>query len=953
MPRPRSLLAVPAQSPRPYAGAQAAPRRPRRVLVLSALAVAAFALMTALHTGNGRQWTSAESLAEALAAAVAALACLERIKRERRARELDPNGSSRYVRAWSLIALGVVAWAAGQFGWTMVEGVVGLTAAQVSALDVAFIGFPVLVAVGLLSTVRTPAGGLSPLRAVLEGLFIASGFVLLSWSLVVSSAIAGVRLPVLGHFVNLAYPALDAVAISAAMFVTLRSRRDSPPGIGLLAAGVSCIAFSDSVYWYMTATNPGYPRVSTLGTGWLGGFVLIALGALWLRTPKRRTPLAERRWVPLLPAVPAGAGVVAMVLRWHHLSAGEQPTLLAICVCVLALAVLLGLVVAYENRALTGDLEVRVRQRTAELAAAEGHFRALVENSSDVVMILDADRRIAFVSDSVRKVFGFRPSQLCGKTTDVFGELADAVLEDALARASAAPATTVTIAWELIDCVGRRRHAESVVTNLLHEPNVEGLVLNTRDHTDAVELEAQLREHSLHDSLCGVANRPLLDERVGQALERARHSGASIALVAVAIDRFTSINDRHGHKVGDELLRELARRLDRAVRPGDTVARLGGDEFLVLLDPVSDAKDASERAALLREAVIAPGLGGAHHLALTASIGVALAPAGRGTFERLANDADMAMRSVKAGGKDAVALFSSSMHRRARERAGLQAELATALRCEELWLLYQPRFALADGRLEGFEVSVRWNHPRRGLLHSDRLATVLEKSGLEVPFGRWVLSQALREIDMCEPVCDRQRLVSVAVKLSPVHLEAPGLVAHVDEALAHTGVEPERLTLEIPERALLEGQSRHAKVLASLKQLGVTISIDAFGGGSAAAAALAELPVDILRIDPVLVRAAAAGAPGRDVLRAVIGNAHIHSRATLADGVELLPQLTGVRDLGCDLAQGPLLGESLPIEGALRLAVEDVSLAEVKGSPQMLPGVTRPALSLRARLSSS
>jgi diguanylate cyclase (GGDEF)-like protein/PAS domain S-box-containing protein len=923
------------------------------VLLLSAMAVAAFAAMTAMHTGDSDTWTSTERLAEALAAAVAAIACFERVGRERRARALDPSGSSRYVWAWSLIMLGVVAWATGQFGWTMVEGVVGLTVAQVSALDVAFIAFPVLVAIGLLSTVRTPAGGLSPLRAVLEGLFIASGFLLLSWSLVVSSTIGGVRLPALNQAVNLAYPALDAVAISAAMFVALRIRRSSPPGIGLLAAGVTCVAFSDLAFWYLTATNPGYPRVSMLGTGWLGGFVLISLGALWLRTPTRRVPLAERRWVPLLPAVPAGAGVVAMVLRWHHLSAGQRPTLLAISVSVLALAVLLGLVVAYENRALTGDLERRVRQRTAQLAAAEGHFRALVEHSSDPIMILDADRRITYVSDSVWEVFGFRPTQLCGRTTDVFGEAADAVLEDAIARASVAPATTLTVGWCLRDGAGRRRHAESVVTNLLHEPTVEGLVLNTRDHTDAVELEAQLRTRSLQDSLCGVANRPLLEERVGQALERARKSGEDIALVAVAMDSFTAINERHGHKVGDAVLCQIARRLERAVRPGETVARLGGDQFLVLLDHVSGAEEACARGTALRDAVIVPGLGGEHHLTLAASIGVALATKGRATFERLATDADMAMRSVKAGGKDAVALFSSSMHRRARERAGMQADLARALRCEELWLLYQPRYSLADGCLQAFEVSVRWNHPRLGLLNSDRFASLLEQSGLEVSFGRWVFAQALSEIGGCEPVCDRQRLVSVVVKLSSVHLEAPGLVNHVGEAIARSGVEAGRLTVEIPERALLEGPRRCAEILASLKHLGLTISIDAFGGGSAAAAALAALPADLLRIDSALVRAATAGGPGREVLGALIGNEHSHGRTTLADGIELLPQLAVVRDLGCDLAQGRLLGASLAIEEARRLASEDVTLPEVTGSWKMLSPLARtgppPGVRLSAR----
>ncbi len=525
--------------PRVQAAPQpAAPPRPRRVLGLSAVAVVAFAAMTAMHGGDGQTWTSVERLAEALAAAVAAIACLERIKRERRTRALDPSGSSRYVWAWSLIALGVVAWAAGQFGWTMVEGVVGLSVAQVSALDFAFVAFPLLVAAGLLSTVRTPAGSLSPLRAIVEGLFIASGILLLSWSLVVSSAIGGIRLPALNQAVNLAYPALDVVAISAAMFVALRIRRSSPPGIGLLAAGVGCIAFSDLALWYLTATNPGYPHVSTLGTGWLGGFVLIALGALWLRTPTRRIPLADRRWVPLLPAVPAGAGVLAMALRWNQISAGQQPTLLAISASVLALAVLLGLVVAYENRALTGELEGRVRQRTAQLAAAERHFRALVEHSSDLIMLLDADRRIMYVSAAVWDVFGFRPDQLCGRTTEVFGETADAVLEDALARASVAPSTSVKIGWELHDGAGRRRHAESIVTNLLHEPNVGGFVLNTRDQTDAVELQAQLRTRSLQDSLCGVANRPLLEERVGKALEHSGDSAAGIALVAVAMDRF-------------------------------------------------------------------------------------------------------------------------------------------------------------------------------------------------------------------------------------------------------------------------------------------------------------------------------------------------------------------------------------------------------------------------------
>lgn len=922
---------------------------PRRAWLLGGLAVAAFGVMTLIHAGDSRLWTAAENLAEALAAALAAIACLQRVKRERSARALDPASSSRTVLAWSLITLGVVAWATGQFGWTILESASGVSLPQVSALDLSLLLFPVLVTVGLLATVRTPAGSLTPLRAVLEGLFIASGFLLLSWSLVVSEAVGGLRLPPLDEAVNLAYPALDVVAISAALFVALRSRRDSPPGLGLVAVGIATIAFSDSIYWYLKATGHHVSGPSPLGTGWVAGFVLIAFGALWLRTPSRRARLTDRRWTPLLPAIPAAAGVIAMVARWGHFSAADQPTLCAIVASVLTLAIALGLVVAYENRALTRDLEHRVRRRTAELESAEGRFRALVEHSSDVILVLDAGLRIKYVSDSASEVFGFRASQLLGETTRVFGRAGEVALENALARAAVAPGACVSIAWELTDSVGRRRLAESMVSNLLHEPFVEGFVLNTRDRTEAVELEAQLREDSVRDSLCGVANRLLLEERVGEALQRGRRRGTGVALVALDLDRFTLVNDRHGHKVGDRLLREVAGRLSDSVRRGDTVARLGGDEFLVLLDEVSGPADALARAERLRAALSEPAYadGAPRAVALTASFGVAPASDGHATYTQLTNDADMAMRSVKAGGKDAVALFTPAMLRQARERAGLQAELAQALRREELWLLYEPRFDLADGRLHGFQVRARWNHPRRGLLHSSRFAAVLEQSGLGVQLGRWMLTRALREVVGCERVAGGSRLVAVEVALSSVHLEAPGLLAHVEDALTDSGAEPSQLTLGIPERAVLEGARRHVEVVDELRRLGVTIALDALGGGSAGAPAVSELPVDIIEVDPALVRAVGAGARGRQVLGAVIANAHAQSRAALADGVELLSQLLGVRDVGCDLAQGPLLGAPLSIEEARRLAAEDVALADLVGSRELLPRAARGSPTLR------
>ncbi len=898
-------------------------RRPIRQ-VTSVTAIAVFGVLTATHAGNAPVWTAFDDIGEALAAIVATVACVARARRERRARETATDRGREWI-LWLLLAVGAGAWAVGQVGWSVYEVGLGSAPPAVSWLDVAFLAFPILVVAGLLTTVQTPAGRLSQLRGAAEGLFIAAGFFLLSWSLIVGSVLATTgSSTLLSQMVDLAYPALDAVALAAMLFVALRRKDDPPRGLGLLALGIACVALSDSSFWYLSAVNPSFPGVTPLDTGWVAGFLLIALAAL--SSGRRRVGprrLSDRRALLMAPVLPAALGMLVMLARWlSGASLGSEGALLTITATVVILAIVLQAIVTYENRALTTDLERRVQERTAELHGTERYYRALVQHASDVVMVVDPDLRIRYVSDSVHDIFGYRPAELRGRDLSAFGRVAAEALVETLDMAALAPGQITRVEWLLDDVTGRARNVESTVTNLLADPNVEAFVLNTRDETDRVTLRDQLRHQAFHDPLTGLSNRALLDDRASQAFARSLRTGDSIAAIVIDLDAFKLVNDSLGHQVGDALLRDVAQRLQSVARPEDTVARIGGDEFLVLVDAVG-----SDEEALM--------LGGRFHDALsphfdldeiehrvTASIGVAVSSASKTSFEQLLSDADMAMYSSKAGGKDTVQLFQPSMHKQVRERFRLQADLAKALERNEFWLLYQPEFDATGERLDGFEALVRWNHPAQGLVRPDRFIPLAEESGLIVPLGRWVLVEALRQAAAWENVGTGAEPLNISVNVSAVQLKAPSLLADVKDALEQSQIDPARVVLEITEHSLVEDPDTVISVLHALKELGVRLAIDDFGTGYASLSYLQSMPVDILKIDQAFVKASDDGERGRELLEAIVSIGRSLSLLTIAEGIEQSDQLATVREMGCDLVQGYLLGRPLPIEEAQRLIAE-------------------------------
>jgi diguanylate cyclase (GGDEF)-like protein len=423
---------------------------------------------------------------------------------------------------------------------------------------------------------------------------------------------------------------------------------------------------------------------------------------------------------------------------------------------------------------------------------------------------------------------------------------------------------------------------------------------------------AELSHLALHDALTGLPNRALVIDRAAQMLARtARQPGVTAGALFVDVDGFKHINDNFGHGSGDELLKIVAERLQATVRDHDTVGRLGGDEFVVLVESTATeaAADAlADRivAAIRRPVELEPG--GAV-VTVTSSIGVAVGQ--YATPDALLRDADLALYAAKAAGRDRYSLFDASMHDGAKERRALEADLAGALRDGQLYLLYQPIFDLAGGRIEGVEALLRWRHPVRGIVGPDEFIPLAEESGLIVPIGRWVLEQACRQGATWARAGHRP---GVSVNVSAFQLGREDFAEDVRRVLGETGLAPNSLLLEITETTVMRDIAAACVDLEQMKQLGVRVAIDDFGTGYASLAQLQRMPADILKVDRSFIAALDDGEQGADLLQAIVGVGRSLSMKVLAEGIETAEQLHAVAAVGCELGQGYHLGRPTPAE---------------------------------------
>jgi len=429
------------------------------------------------------------------------------------------------------------------------------------------------------------------------------------------------------------------------------------------------------------------------------------------------------------------------------------------------------------------------------------------------------------------------------------------------------------------------------------------------DITPERAAEEQLRRQALYDPLTGLANRAFFNERLERAVTGRKGPGERTALLFVDLNGFKAINDRFGHHVGDGVLRALAERMHGVVRAGYTAARLGGDEFAVILERVAEAADVSAIAQRLHSTLAQPLEIEDRRLVVEASIGISL---GDDPLELL-KQADAAMYRAKASPGVGFAFFDPGLDKAALIRFRRTGELAEALDRGELQVHYQPIVELATGEVGGYEALLRWEHPLHGMLPPAEFIPLAEGSGSIVPIGAFVLREACLHAARLGAEYDRP--LEMAVNVSARQLQHPDFVQHVEDALGFSGLEPERLVLEITESVVLDTGDVEER-LAMLREKGIKIALDDFGTGYGSLAYLQRLPIDIVKIDRSFTATVDSDADGRALLRAIVGFGNALGTRLVAEGIERQGQDDVVQELGCQSGQGFHYGRPAPATGA-------------------------------------
>ena len=427
----------------------------------------------------------------------------------------------------------------------------------------------------------------------------------------------------------------------------------------------------------------------------------------------------------------------------------------------------------------------------------------------------------------------------------------------------------------------------------------------------------QLRHLATHDPLTGLPNRVLLDDRLHQAIAHADRDMRAFAVLVCDLDRFKLINDSLGHRAGDELLQEVARRLSTVVRTADTVARFGGDEFVLIGTSIADADDAAGLASRVMEVLQAPVRIAGIDIHTSPSIGIAMYPDDGTTTQALLARADAAMYSAKQNGRGNFRRYSPGMHAGTEDRVQLESDLHNALSLNQLALYYQPKVDTRTGEVRSAEALIRWLHPTRGVVSPADFIPLAEECGLIGAIGAWVIREACRQARAWQN--EGVPPLRVSVNLSASQFRDSGLVDNIRTALVDAGLEARYLEVELTESAVMSDPEQSIAILEQLSAMGVLVSVDDFGTGYSSMSYLRRFPIDKLKIDRVFIDEIVSRPEDASIVRAIVSLAHSLHLKVVAEGVETPAQLDFLKLTGCDEYQGYHFSRPLPAADFERL----------------------------------
>jgi len=563
-----------------------------------------------------------------------------------------------------------------------------------------------------------------------------------------------------------------------------------------------------------------------------------------------------------------------------------------------------------------GSLALR-EDAQAELRLSEQRFRAVSDAAQDAIILTDAYGVVAYWNRAAERMLGYTAEEAIGSS--LYDRLRPQPQKDGSARVHETLLDTwqEAIGGHIVQLTAARKDGIAIPIEL----SVAAMDLGTerhmvgilRDVTERKRTEAQILEMARVDGLTGLANRRVFADAVRQAIARAERGGAPFAVLYLDLDHFKDVNDTLGHPTGDLLLKAVADRLRGCIRETDTVARLGGDEFAVLQTIVRDPAAAGTLAGSLLDLLSRPYMIGGNELRIAASVGITVyGPDGRDA-EALLSHADIALYRAKAEGRSTYRFFTEAMGSEVRTRVVLGAELREAVSAGQLRLVYQPQIEVETGRIVGVEALVRWAHPERGIIQPGAFIPAAEKIGLVVPVGRWVIREACRQARIWLDAGVAPDVVSV--NLSAVQLKAPlELEKDIAQALAESGLPPQRLEIELTETAVMDTSREHSDVLRRLRKRRVRLALDDFGTGYSSLEYLHKFPVDRIKIAQSFVLGLGAVAGDAAIVKAALGLARELGLGVIAEGVETERQLRLLQAWGCSEVQGFYFSPPLPAE---------------------------------------